>query len=94
MQRRSRESRLEVGIFKDGDSKPCKTVEAFKESAFSPLLDTDARGKQVKLTTTLVPSGTGKHYLGCSGIGPTTVTVDDKVVFEQKGNSRIPWASY
>lgn len=77
-------------FFKDGDSKPCKTVEAFKESAFSPLLDTDARGKQVKLTTTLVPSGTGKHYLGCSGIGPTTVTVDDKVVFEQKGNSPDP----
>ncbi|KZM23198.1 hydrolase [Ascochyta rabiei] len=77
-------------FFKDGDSKPWKTVDAFKESAFSPILDNEAIGKEVRLTTTFIPSATGKHYLGCSGIGPTTVTINEKVVFEQKGNSPDP----
>lgn len=78
-------------IFKDGDlKKPYKTVDAFKESAFSPILDHEAIGKEVRLSTTFVPSASGKHYLGCSGIGPTTVTINDKVVFEQKGNSPDP----
>lgn len=77
-------------LFKDGESKPCKTVDAFKESAFSPILDNEAIGKKVKLTTTFIPSTTGEHYIGCSGIGPTKVTINDRVVFEQKGNSSDP----
>ena len=77
-------------MFTDGDSKPSKTVDAVKESAFSPILDSEAIGKQLKLTTTFVPTATGKHYLGCSGVGPTTVTINDKVVFEQKTNSPDP----
>ncbi|KAJ4316021.1 hypothetical protein N0V94_005648 [Neodidymelliopsis sp. IMI 364377] len=77
-------------FFKDGESKPWKTVLSFKESSFSPILDNEAVGKEVKLTTTFVSPVTGKHYLGCSGIGPTTVTINNKVVFEQKGNSPDP----
>ena len=78
-------------FFKNGDSsKPCKTVDGFKESSFSPLLDNEAFGKEVRLTTHFTPPATGKHYLGCSGIGPTTVTINDKVVFEQKKNSPDP----
>lgn len=78
-------------LFKEGDSKnPWKTVDAFKESAFNPILDHEAIGKEVKLTTTFVSPASGKHYLGCSGIGPTSVTINDKVVFEQKGNSPDP----
>lgn len=78
-------------LFKQGDSsKAWKTVNDFKESSFSPILDAEAVGKEVKLTTTFTPSATGDHYLGCSGIGPTTVTINGKVVFEQKGNSPDP----
>lgn len=77
-------------FFEEGKSKPSKTIDAFKESAFAPLLDNEAANKHLKLTTTFVPSATGKHYLGCSGIGPTNVTIDGKVVFEQKGNSPDP----
>ena len=80
--------RLEM--FTDGDSKPSKTVDAFKESAFSPILDSEAIGKELKLTTTFVPTSTGKHYLGCSGVGPTTVSINGKVVFEQNHNSPDP----
>ncbi len=77
-------------LFEAGNSKPCKTVDGFSESNFSPILVTEAANKEVKLTTTFVPAATGKHYLGCSGIGPTTVTINDEVVFEQKGNSPDP----
>jgi beta-glucosidase len=78
-------------FFENGDSsKPCKTIDGFKESSFSPLLDNEAFGKEVRLTTHFTPPATGKHYLGCSGIGPTTVTINDKVVFEQKKNSPDP----
>lgn len=75
---------------KDEPSKACKTVNEFKESSLSPILDVEAASREVKLTTTFTPSVTGDHYLGCSGIGPTTVTINDKVVFEQKGNSPDP----
>ncbi|KAJ4361538.1 hypothetical protein N0V95_001790 [Ascochyta clinopodiicola] len=77
-------------LLKDGESKPWKIVDGFKESSFSPILDNEATGKEVRLTTTFIPSATGNHYLGCSGIGPTTVTINDRVVFEQKGNSPDP----
>ncbi|KAJ8112459.1 hypothetical protein OPT61_g5180 [Boeremia exigua] len=77
-------------LFESGKSKPWKTIDNFKESSFSPILDQEAINKEVKLTTTFAPSATGKHYLGCSGIGPTKVTINDELVFEQKGNSPDP----
>jgi beta-glucosidase len=78
-------------LFRSGQTDyPVKTTHKMKESAFSPLLDNDAKDKEAKLTTTFVPSETGSHYLGCSGIGPTTVVINDEVVFEQKKNSPDP----
>ncbi|KAH7072911.1 glycoside hydrolase superfamily [Paraphoma chrysanthemicola] len=70
--------------------RPTKTTHKIKSSEFSPILDNEAKEKEVKLTTTFVPSESGKHYLGCSGIGPTTVTVNGEQVFEQKDNSPDP----
>ncbi|KAH6612414.1 glycoside hydrolase superfamily [Boeremia exigua] len=77
-------------LFKAGESKALKTIDGFKESSFSPIVDPDAAHKEVKLTTTFTPTATGNHYLGCSGIGPTKVSINDKVVFEQKDNSPDP----
>lgn len=78
-------------LFNKGQTdKPIKTTHGLKESEFSPILDTQAKDSEVKLSATFVASETGSHYLGCSGIGPTTVTIDGKVVFEQKNNSPDP----
>lgn len=75
-------------LFKDGDrSKPWKTIDGCKESTFSPLLHQEALDKEVKLTATFTPPTSGKHYLGCSGIGPTIVTINGEKVFEQKTDS-------
>jgi beta-glucosidase len=71
-------------------NRPVKTVHGIKASTFSPILDNEAKNKEVKLTTTFTPSETGSHYLGCSGIGPTVITVNDKVVFTQTHNSPDP----
>lgn len=78
-------------LFKVGQTdKPAKVTHELKDSQFSPILDNEAKDKEVKLTATFTPTETGSHYLGCSGIGPTTVTVNGKVVFEQKANSPDP----
>jgi beta-glucosidase len=78
-------------MFRKGRTdEPMKTTHEFKDSAFSPILDNEAKDKEIKLTTTFVPSESGSHYLGCSGIGPTTVMVNGEVVFEQKNNSPDP----
>jgi beta-glucosidase len=75
-------------FFEQGQTdKPVMTANAIKESSFSPLLYSEAKGKEVRFTTTFTPSTTGSHYLGCSGIGPTVVTINDKVVFSQTHNS-------
>jgi beta-glucosidase len=77
-------------FIKGHTEKPINTTHKFAASTFTPLLDKSAKGKEIKLSTTFVPSETGSHYLGCSGIGPTTVTINDELVFEQKGNSPDP----
>jgi len=73
--------------------KPSKTTHGMKSSEFSPLLDAEAKDKEIRVSSTFVPYESGSHYLGCSGIGPTSVTINGKVVYEQKGNSPDPMVS-
>ncbi|KAL1793403.1 hypothetical protein ACET3X_008385 [Alternaria dauci] len=78
-------------LFNKGNtSKPTKTKHGNKEAAFTPLLEQNAKDSEVRFTTTFTPSESGSHYLGCSGIGPTVVHVNDKLVYEQKHNSPDP----
>ncbi|KAL6708674.1 hypothetical protein ACN47E_002370 [Coniothyrium glycines] len=75
---------------------PGKTDEAIstahhqKESSFAPLLDYRAKDNEVRFSAIFTPSTSGSHYLGCSGIGPTVITINGKTVFEQKSNSPDP----
>lgn len=70
--------------------KPIKSTHGIKDSSFTPLLDNEAHDRHVIFNATFVPTTSGSHYLGCSGIGPTVVTINDKTVFEQKENSPDP----
>jgi beta-glucosidase len=75
-------------LFNKGNTnKPIKTKHGYKEAAFSPLLEHDAKDSEVRFTTMFTPTESGLHYLGCSGIGPTVVHINDKLVYEQKHNS-------
>ncbi|KAF2832127.1 hypothetical protein CC86DRAFT_280780 [Ophiobolus disseminans] len=71
-------------------NKPVKTTHKIKGSIFSPLLDNEAKDRAVKLSATFVPSETGSHYFGCSGLGPTSITVNGGLIFEQRNNSPDP----
>lgn len=64
-----------------------KTINGYKEAAFSPLSDYSAKGSRVQLSATFTPTEDGSHYLSCSGIGPTTVLINGEKVFEQKHDS-------
>ncbi|KAF2175424.1 glycoside hydrolase family 3 protein [Zopfia rhizophila CBS 207.26] len=66
---------------------PIKVTHAYKDASLSPLFDDCAKWNDLHLSTTLIPDETGSHYLSCSGMGPTVVSINDKVIFEQKGNS-------
>lgn len=78
-------------LFRKGQTdSPIKTTHEHPDSSFSPILDNEAKDNEVRFSTTFVASESGSHYLGCSGIGPTTVTINDELVFEQKHNSPDP----
>ncbi|KAF1953839.1 hypothetical protein CC80DRAFT_476672 [Byssothecium circinans] len=74
-------------LFEHGQTaKPTQTITGHKEAAFAPIGNTAALGKDVQVSSTFVPTETGSHFLACSGLGPTVVTINDQVVFEQKGD--------
>ncbi|KNG49079.1 glycoside hydrolase family 3 protein [Stemphylium lycopersici] len=74
-------------LFNKGNTtKPIKTANN-NEAAFSPLLEHEAKHSEVKFTAMFTPTESGSHYLGCSGIGPTIVRINDDIVYEQKHNS-------
>jgi len=76
-----------VQLFERGKhGKPIQTINGHKEAAYSPIGGFDAKFKDVRLSTTFTPTESGSHYLGCSGIGPTKVTINDQVVYDQKSN--------
>ncbi|KAJ4301134.1 hypothetical protein N0V90_003224 [Kalmusia sp. IMI 367209] len=64
--------------------KPTMTLPGHKEAAFTGLFNDDVKWKDIQLTTTFIPTNTGKHYISCSGIGPTVVKINDEIIFEQK----------
>lgn len=71
----------------DNHDKPTLTLEHHKEAAFTGLFNEDVKWKDLELTSTFVPTESGEHYIGCSGIGPTVVKINNKVIFEQKGST-------
>ncbi|CAI6341698.1 unnamed protein product [Periconia digitata] len=72
--------------------KPVHTEYGYKEAAFNPIGGFDSKWKNVRLSTTFVPTETGQHYLASSGMGPTSITINDTLVFEQKGDIDDPMA--
>ncbi|PVH97777.1 glycoside hydrolase family 3 protein [Periconia macrospinosa] len=72
--------------------KPTHTENGYKEAAFNPIGGFDSKWKDVRLTTTFVPDITGQHYIASSGMGPTSITINDTLVFEQKGDIEDPMA--
>ncbi|KAH8662010.1 family 3 glycoside hydrolase [Xylariales sp. PMI_506] len=59
-------------------------------SNVSPLLSDTTLNKAVELVADWTPVETGAHYMGCTGLGPTQVFINDQLVHDQKDNSTDP----
>ncbi|KAF2658601.1 glycoside hydrolase family 3 protein [Lophiostoma macrostomum CBS 122681] len=80
-------------LYEDGQSNPCSSLHGHPTSAYSPLGSNETFWKSLVIVGDFTPVETGTHYISCSGLGPTTLAVNDGVVFEQKGNCDDPMGS-
>ncbi|KAK3307763.1 glycoside hydrolase superfamily [Chaetomium strumarium] len=69
---------------------PSSTLHGYPSSAYSPLGSQESLNRVVELVGDFTPTESGAHYMACSGIGATTVFVDDTIVFRQTRNSADP----
>ncbi|KAF2645487.1 hypothetical protein P280DRAFT_503631 [Massarina eburnea CBS 473.64] len=78
-------------VFEHGKTESTQRSSGHKEAAYSPTGES-VKWKDIQLSSTFVPTETGAHYLACSGMGPTIVTINDHVVFEQTVDAPDPMA--
>lgn len=58
-----------------------------KKAIWAPM-DSEEKFSEVTLTGTYTPKESGSHYLSCGGLGPTQFFIDDKLLYDQKGNNK------
>ncbi|CRK04493.1 hypothetical protein BN1723_008890 [Verticillium longisporum] len=80
-------------LFEDGRSEPSKTSHGQTLSAYSPLGSQESLWRALEIVADFTPLESGSHYVACSGLGPTKVYVDNKLIWEQTGNSSDPMGS-
>ncbi|KAI6769560.1 hypothetical protein HG530_004189 [Fusarium avenaceum] len=73
-------------LFEPGNSKPIEVRPGHENSEVSVLSGFGFSGKDVTLEGTFTAQETAKYYFTVSGLGPSKLVIDGKVVFEQKGN--------
>ncbi|KAF5624507.1 beta-glucosidase [Fusarium sp. NRRL 52700] len=79
-------------LFKEGESEPVSTVGQ-PTSAYSPLGSQESLWRRLEIVGDFTPVETGEHYIACSGLGPTRVYVDGKIIYEQTANCTDPMGS-
>lgn len=80
-------------LFEDTQADPTSTLHGTPASAYSPLGSQESLWRTLEIVGDFTPTETGRHYIACSGLGPTRVWVDDELVFEQAGNCSDPMGS-
>ncbi|KAF3356352.1 hypothetical protein VdG1_06446 [Verticillium dahliae VDG1] len=73
-------------IYEPGKSEPIKATQGHKTSEVGILDAFDLENKEIELVGTFTPPETATYYYTLTGLGPSYVSIDDKVVFEQKDN--------
>ncbi|KAK4235178.1 glycoside hydrolase superfamily [Achaetomium macrosporum] len=77
-------------LYEAGNPEPVLTLHGYASSAYSPLGSQESLNRVVELVGDFTPNESGAHYMACSGIGATTVFVDDAIVFRQESNCADP----
>lgn len=80
-------------LFEGDSTEPCSVLHGQPQSAYSPLGSQESLWRSLELIADFTPTETGDHYIACSGLGPTRITVGEAVIFEQKGNCTDPMGS-
>ncbi|KAK7222410.1 hypothetical protein V2G26_010413 [Clonostachys chloroleuca] len=80
-------------LFESGKAEPVSTSHGYPRSAYSPLGSQESLNRALEIVGDFVPSETGVHYIACSGLGPTKVSIDGEVIFQQSGNCSDPMGS-
>ncbi|KAF5685195.1 beta-glucosidase [Fusarium denticulatum] len=75
-------------IFEPGNPEPIEVRPAHPDSEVSVLSSFGFSNKDVTLEGTFTAQETAKYYFTASGLGPSKLIIDGKVVFEQKENSK------
>ncbi|KAI8675710.1 Beta-glucosidase [Fusarium keratoplasticum] len=70
------------------------TIHGFPASVYSPLGSQESLWKDLDLIGYFTPKETGTHYLACSGVGPTQVFIDDRLVLDQPMNYSDPMGAF
>jgi beta-glucosidase len=78
-------------LFKSGTTQPDGNIDDVKSSEIS-LLQHEIIGKDIKLESTYTAPQTGEYYATLSGLGPSKVMVNGKVIAEQTENCSDPMA--
>ncbi|KAK7407876.1 hypothetical protein QQX98_009991 [Neonectria punicea] len=73
-------------LYEPGNPKPIKTKNGHPDSDVSVLTSFDFSHKEVSLEGTFTAQDDGVYYFTCSGLGPSKLVIDDKVVYEQTEN--------
>ncbi|KAK4234059.1 putative thermostable beta-glucosidase, partial [Achaetomium macrosporum] len=77
-------------LYEASNPEPVSTLHGYASSAYSPLGSQESLNRVVELVGDFTPNKSGVHYVACSGIGATTVFVDDAIVFRQESNCADP----
>ncbi|KAK6070728.1 thermostable beta-glucosidase B (glycosyl hydrolase family 3) [Seiridium cupressi] len=60
-----------------------KTTNGYPSSSVSPISSEPTLFKVVEFIGDFTPAESGSHYLGCTGLGPSQVYINDKLVHDQ-----------
>lgn len=64
------------------------TYSSTPSGSWAPLMTGEGPFDEVSCRGTFKPKQSGSHYMGCSGLGPTQLFINDELVFEQKENNK------
>ncbi|KPM36493.1 Beta-glucosidase B [Neonectria ditissima] len=73
-------------LYEPGNPEPIKTVNGHPDSDVNVLTSFDFSHKEVSLEGTFTAQDDGVYYFTCSGLGPSKLVIDDKVIYQQTEN--------
>ncbi|KAI9904319.1 hypothetical protein N3K66_000848 [Trichothecium roseum] len=80
--------------YRTGDPVPAYVEHGIYESVCMPEGIFKGPGYTFEFLCNFTPRETGRHYMSCSGLGPTRVWVDDQLILEQGRSCPEPTAFY